>query len=87
MRREEGVRYHGWMERPQSLVGLALHAARLRWQALTPKGRMAVVAVGTFMTLAAATAGVHAAGHGACCHGGCPSEMAAAHGGCPHSHP
>jgi hypothetical protein len=80
------VRYDGDMERPQSIVGLAIHAVRLRWQALSPKGRMAAVAVGTFVTLAAATAGVHAASCGACCHGGCPSQMQA-HSGCPHSHP
>ncbi len=72
------------MERPQSILGLTAHAARLRWQALTPRARMLTVALGTFMTLAAASAGVHVAtGCSAHC-GGCPSM--AAHGGCPHAH-
>ncbi len=77
--------YDGGMERPQSIVGLALHAARLRWQALTPRARMITVAAGTFFTLAAGAGAMHAMGEcGSCCHGGCPSHAAAQESPCHH---
>lgn len=75
----------GAMERPQSIVGLALHAARLRWQALTPRARMITVAAGTFFTLAAGAGAMHAMSDcGSCCHGGCPSHAAAQASPCHH---
>lgn len=83
------------MERPNSILGLAVHAARLRWQALSPRMRMVAIAAATFGTLAAGTAAVHVATcSSSCCSGcpsqaaahGCPHAAAAAHGDCPHSH-
>lgn len=75
------------MERPQNILGLAAHVVRLRWQALSSRERMIAVATATFLGLAVATAGVHAAQGGGCCASHCASHQAAAeHGGCPHAH-
>jgi hypothetical protein len=74
------------MERPNSILGLAIHAARIRWEALGTRGRMVAVAAATFVTLAAASAGVHAMSCGSHCCGGCAAQQQQAHSGCPHSH-
>ncbi len=71
------------MERPTSTLGLAAHLVRMRWNALSARGRMfATVAIAA--TAIAGAAGVHMASSGACCAHECPMQ-AAAHSGCPHA--
>jgi hypothetical protein len=71
------------MERPQSILGLATHAARLRWQALSPRGRFIAIGVGAMMT-GTALFGVKMA-TGDCCCNGCDNAASAqdtpCHGG------
>lgn len=68
------------MERPNTILGLTSHLVRQRWQALTPRNRMAVIAVAAIMGASSAVA-VKAAMGGGCCasSSGCP--MAQAHAG------
>lgn len=64
------------MERPQSILGLATHAARLRWQALSPRGRFIAIGVGALMT-GTALFGVKMAAGGCCCCHGCDNAESA----------
>jgi hypothetical protein len=61
------------MERPRSIFGLVTHLARVRWQALSPRGRMLTV-LATVGVLGVGAAGVQALGCGECCSSssGCP---------------
>jgi hypothetical protein len=62
------------MERPRSLIPLAIHAARVRWAQLGTVGRVAVVTAAVLV----GALGVRAATGAACCAaGGCPSAHAA----------
>lgn len=65
------------MERPQSILGLTSHLARVRWQALSPRGRTAAVVVAAVLGASGAFA-VKAAVSGACCaaSSGCPMAEA-----------
>lgn len=65
------------MERPQSILGLATHAARLRWQALSPRGRFIAIGVGALMTGTALFGVKMAAGGCCCCDSGCESAQVA----------
>ena len=72
------------MERPESIFGLTAHLVRLRWQALSPRGRVAAIATAAVLGLATAATGAHVAMGHACCAQHCAAR-AAAHG-CPHAH-
>lgn len=63
------------MERPRSTLGLALHVVRLRWQALTARGRFAAsVAFALFAVLG--VLGMRMALGGACCASSCAARRA-----------
>gem|GEM_PF-2571747 len=64
------------MERPKSIVGLASHAARLRWQALSPRRRVIAIGVGALMT-GMTMFGVKMAVGDCCCYAGCESAQSA----------
>lgn len=66
------------MERSQSVFGLVKQLVMVRWQALSPRGRMGAVVVSLGLAGAAAV-GAHAmTGQHACCAGGCPAARARA---------
>lgn len=72
------------MDRPQSILGLVTHLARLRWQALSPRGRYAAIGVAAMLGAAGAM-GVHAMST-CCSEGGCAaSSDCAASADCPSS--
>ncbi|MBX7192746.1 MAG: hypothetical protein K1X94_11840 [Sandaracinaceae bacterium] len=68
------------MERPQSILGLATHLVRVRWQALSPRGRMAAVVVAAVVGASGAFAvrSAMSCGSECCAHGGCPMAQAQA---------
>ncbi len=69
------------MERPTSILGLTSHLVRQRWQALSPRGRWAAIAVAAMMGASGAVAVKSAMGCGECCgaSSGCPMAAAQAH--------
>lgn len=66
------------MERPQSILGLATHLVRVRWQALSPRGRMAAVVVAGIVGASGAFAVRAATSCGDCCGHECPYAAAQA---------
>ncbi len=64
------------MERPNTILGLSTHLARMKWQALSPRARTAVVIVATVLGASGALAVRAATCDGACCSSGCPSAHA-----------
>ena len=63
------------MERPNTVTGLAAHLVRTRWQALSPRGRVAATLVAGAMALGGVSAARMAMG--GCCASSCASMRAA----------
>ena len=66
------------MERPQSIFGLTKHLFTVRWQALSPRGRLVSLAALVFAAVGAiAVAKVAMCSGSACCASSCASRRAA----------
>lgn len=68
------------MERPNTILGLTSHLVRQRWQALSPRGRMAAIGVAAILGASGAFAVKSAMSCGECCgaSSGCPMAAASA---------
>lgn len=68
----------GSMERPQSIFGLTKHLVTVRWQALSPRGRLLSLAALVFAAVGAvAVAKAAMCSGGGCCASSCASRRAA----------
>ncbi|MFN7700066.1 MAG: hypothetical protein ACK6CU_11095 [Deltaproteobacteria bacterium] len=78
------------MQRPNTIFGLASHLVRVKWQALSPRGRTAAVIVAAMLGASGAFAVKAALGCGECCaaSSGCPMAAgdAASDDGTPPCH-
>lgn len=65
------------MDRPQSIFGLTKHLVTLRWQALSPRGRLLTLAAGMLAMIGVVAAVKAATCSGGCCAHSCASRRAA----------